>query len=233
MSTSVLDRPFSYLAENLLETWVPADQTQGWLLHRKVTGARKWVQGTEAEARAAGIPVDEAGWPQGEWRARCGDFYAADEGKQPCTEPGGWQRPNPRWLAGLPRDPQQLYDRLRADAPRNSRGDAEVLVYAADALRSGLVPADLRAALYRALAKLPGLEITDQQANLDGRVGIAYAMRDGNTRQEIIIDPATGEFIGERELTTRDLDGMPASTVMSYTSVTSAVVDSIGAKPPG
>ena len=233
MSTTELgQQSFSYLAENLLETWVPADRSQEWLLHRKVTGARKWVQGTEAQARAAGLAVETPGWPEGEWKARCGDFYAADEGKQPCTLPGNWSNPTPPWLAGLPRDPQQLYDRLRADAPRNKRGDAELLVYAADALRSGLIPADLRAALYRALARLPGLEITEQVANLDGRKGTAYGISDGDTRQEIIIDPVTGEFIGERETTARDLDGLKAGTVMSYASVTTAVVDRAGVRPP-
>ncbi|MGH3788164.1 MAG: hypothetical protein ACRDRG_16810 [Pseudonocardiaceae bacterium] len=66
-STAGLDKSFSSLAENLLETWAPADQSQEWMWRRDVTGARTWIQGTEAEARSAGIPVDEAGWSEGEW----------------------------------------------------------------------------------------------------------------------------------------------------------------------
>lgn len=231
-STVAKEKSFSYLAENLLETWVPADQSQEWLWRRDVTGARKWIQGTEADAGAAGV-LDRPGWPEGEWKARCGDWFAAEQRREPCTAPTGWQNPTSGFLASLPPDPQRLYDRLRADAPVNSRGDTELLVYAADALRSGLVPADTRAALYRALAKLPDLEITDQLANLDGRVGIAYGMSDGDSRHEIIIDPATGEFIGERETVIKDLDGMRAGTVMSYTSVSTAVVNEMGAKPAG
>jgi len=230
-TTSANKQSFSYLAENLLETWVPADQKQDWLWRRDVTGKRKWVQGTEEQARAAGYPIDEAAWPEGEWRAPCGDFFAKEEGKQPCTEPGSWQRPTPEFLAGLPRDPAQLFARLKADAPGNKRGDAEVLVLAADTLRSGLIPADLRAALYRALGRLPGLEITEQVANLDGRKGTAYGVNDGDIRQEIIVDPTTGEFIGERETAARNLDGLPADTVMTYTSVTTAIVDTMGTRP--
>jgi hypothetical protein len=235
LATTVLeeDRSFSYLAENLLETWVPADQQQEWLWRRDVTGARKWVHGTEPEARAAGVAVDEPGWPEGEWKARCGDWFVAEEGKQPCQEPGGWQKPTPEWLAGLPRDPAQLYARLDADAPDNKRGPTELLVYAADALRSGLVPADVRAALYRALGKLPGLEITDRLANLDGRVGIAYGMSDGINRHEIIIDPETGEFIGERQTVVKDTDGLKAGTVTTYTSMSTAVVNQLGVRPTG
>jgi hypothetical protein len=74
-----------------------------------------------------------------------------------------------------------MLDRLRADAPRNGRGDAELVVYVADARRSGLVPAPVRAVLCQALALLPHLTITQRVANLAGRTGVA-----------------TGEYIGER-----------------------------------
>mgnify|MGYP002653824162 CR=1 FL=1 len=45
------------------------------------------------------------------------------------------------------------------------------------------------------------------------------------------IDPATGAFIGEREVALEDIDEVPAGTVMSSTSLTTAVVDSLGATP--
>ncbi|TDV40751.1 CU044_5270 family protein [Actinophytocola oryzae] len=219
---------YSYLAENLLETWVPADQTQDWLLRRDVTGARKWVSGTEAEARAAGYPVDEGGGLEGKWRAPCGDWFAKEEHREPCARRGTWQTPDEEFLASLPREPTELYDRLRAaTAGQGPTPDLEVLVYVADALRSGLVPADLRAAFYRALALVPDLRITDRVANLDGREGTAYGVTGEGTRQEIIVDPATGQFIGERE--TAEQDG----TVIGYTSVATAVVPAMGVRPPG
>ena len=84
----------------------------------------------------------------------------------------------------------------------------------ADLLRSGLVPADLRAALYRVLGKVPGLEITEQVANLDGKKGTAYGISDDGTRHDVIIDPATGQFIGERQITDEGFEGIPAGTVI-------------------
>jgi hypothetical protein len=220
---------FSYLEENLLETWVPADQKQDWLLRRGVTGAREWVVGSEEKALAEGYPINEDGGSDGERKAPCGDWYAKDEGKKPCSQPGSWQTPNAEFLAALPRDPDELYDRLLTDV--GDRGETHIVTYVADVLRSGLVPADLRAALYRALAKVPGLEITEQVANLNGQKGTSYGILEDGTRADLIIDPATGQFIGEREVAVDGFESIPAGTVMEYTSVTTAVVDGMGVKP--
>jgi hypothetical protein len=221
-----------FLAENLLETWVPADRTQEWLWRRDVTGARKYLDGTVTEARPG---TRDSTWPEGEWRARCGDWFGSDNGTEACARAGDWSMPTPGFLASLPRDPDELYDRLRRDtAGRGSDPDLEMVVYVADALRSGLVPADLRAALYRALAKVPELEITEELANVDGRKGTAYGVSAKGTRHDVIVDPATGQFIGEREITEEAMDtGIPEGTVLSYTSVTTAVVSEIGVRPAG
>lgn len=222
---------YSYLSENLLETWAPADEKQDWLLRRKTTGARKWVVGTEEQAKADGFPLDDMG-ENGEYRAPCGDFYADGENRKPCTTEGGWQQPNTKFMAALPRDPNQLYDRLQKDtAGHGSDENMEMLVYVADMLRSGLVPADLRAALYRTLAMVPGLEITEQVANLDGHKGTSYGITANGERHDIIIDPTTGQFIGERQIAVDGYEKIPAGTVMEYTSVTTAVVSGMGTAP--
>ncbi|HWM06305.1 MAG TPA: CU044_5270 family protein [Actinophytocola sp.] len=234
MATIQHDRTYSYLAENLLETWVPAKESQEWLLRRKMTGERKWLEGTEEQARAAGIEM-EGGWPEGEWRAPCGDFYAQESGREPeCGKDGSWQTPNQVFLAALPRDPDELHDRLRDDTEgRGSSPDQEMLVYTADVLRSGLVPADLRASLYRVLARVPDVEVIERVANLDGRKGIAFGVAGPDTRHDVIIDPGTGQFIGERQITLIDQGAIPAGTVVSFTSVSSEVVDEMGQVPTG
>ncbi|RKT55033.1 CU044_5270 family protein [Saccharothrix australiensis] len=218
-TTTADERGFSYLNENLIETWIPADPDDEWLLRRRETGNRKWVKGTEAEARAAGAPIEESPWP--EQRAKGGAFT----GNAP--EHGNWQFPGPEFLAGLPADPGRLYERLR----RDSGGGKQVLVYAADALRSGTVPAAVRANLLRALAHLPGLDVTDDAANLDGRRGVALGVSEDRERQEIILDPGTGEVIGERKVSDSLWAGVPKGTVTSYSAVTTAVVDGIGVTP--
>jgi hypothetical protein len=219
MTTGSEKESFSFLNENLLEVWIPADPGGEWLQRRRETGNRKWVQGTEAEARAAGALIEEVPWP--EQRARGGEFA----GNAP--EHGNWQFPKPEFLAGLPTDPELLYDRLRED----SGGGRQALVYAADALRTGLVPAAVRANLLRALTHLPGLEVIDNAVDLDGHQGVALGISEDGERQDIILDPGTGEVIGERKASDSMFAGIPKGTLVGYSSVTTAVVDHIGAKP--
>jgi len=215
----------SYLEESLIETWIPADRSQVWMQRSVQTGNRKLISGTQQELEFVNKLMADS-LPE-VLRAKCGDFHLP-EGEKPCTRAGSWQDPTPEWAAGLPRDPKALYKRLKKDAPRNSRGETELLVYAADALRTGNVPADVRSALYRALGYLDHLEVSDRAANLAGKVGIAYGSDDGTERQEIIIDPRTGDFIGERDVVT---DGKNRGQVMGFTSVTTSIVDQIGTRP--
>ncbi|MEU4745600.1 hypothetical protein AB0G02_34760, partial [Actinosynnema sp. NPDC023658] len=96
-STTSGGREYARLVENLIRTWVPADPRGESLLRRAATGNRQWVVGTEDEAKAAG--VDPGGpWPEGEWRAPCGDFFTDEK----CGRPGGWNNPTPEWQASLP-----------------------------------------------------------------------------------------------------------------------------------
>jgi len=46
----------------------------------------------------------------------------------------------------------------------------------------------------------------------------AFAVDDGETLNEFIVDPKTGEFIGERKTMTKTIGKLKAGTVISYTS---------------
>ncbi|MFI7675229.1 CU044_5270 family protein [Actinophytocola sp. NPDC049390] len=213
------DEQYAFLTEQLVEVWVPADDSQEWLDRSRETGAYKWVSGDEEAAKEAGL-LPRPGKPVSGSRPLC------DGGE--C----GWQNPSHEFLASLPRDATALYDRLRADTRgKGNDPDLEMVVYVADVLRSGMVPADLRAALYRALALVPTLEITEEVANLDGAKGTAYGVSAHGQRHDVIIDPRTGEFIGEREVTEDGNSLVPPNTVTSYTSVTTGVAPKIGVLP--
>jgi hypothetical protein len=223
------EKSLTYLRETLAQQWVPADRTQEWLLRSAGTGVRKWIVGSEADLAALGNPEDEGREP--EVRAKCGDYYL-NPGEQPCQRPGSWQQPTAEFLNSLPTDPKQLYDRLRKDTEgRGQDPDLEMVVYVADAIRTGLVPAKVRANLYRALALVPALEISEQNANLAGRTGIALGVNRAGTKQEMIIDSATGQFIGERQTATAAFGDVPAGTVTGFSSVNVDVSDKIGDKP--
>lgn len=74
---------------------------------------------------------------------------------------------------------------------------------------------------------IPGVTITDQQATLNGTTGVAIGRLEpaNNVQYDIIIDPKTGQYIGEREVTLIAYASFPAGTTTSWTAVTTSVVD--------
>jgi hypothetical protein len=167
-----------------------------------------------------------------EWRTRTPDVWTSN--LAPIDIPASWQAPTPSWLAALPRDPAALRARMYADAAGHGPStDTDGLVLAADVLRSGLAPSELRAVLYRVLRTVPGVTITSESATLDGRTGVGIGRSEDRNglRQEIVIDPATGQVIGERTLVTRQTADLPlpVGTVFHEDALTRAVVDAIPA----
>ncbi|RJQ78454.1 hypothetical protein D5S17_12945 [Pseudonocardiaceae bacterium YIM PH 21723] len=222
--------PYAFRAENLLQQWVPTTESDDWLWRRAVTGNREWVIGTEEKGQAAGI-LKTPGWPTGEWKEPYGDWWATEKNRPAKPQEPRWAWPTPAFQDSLPKDPQAMFDRLRKDTAGKGRTpDAEMLVYAKDALITGLVRADVRATLYRALAMVPGLTVTEGVVTLDGRSGTALGISDGDQRQEIVIDPKTGAFIGDRSVAESGTY-VPKGTVTTTTSVESAVVDKLGQVP--
>lgn len=222
------DRRFSFLGENIMQVWIPADEGREWLLERRVTGRRKWLVGSPQEVAAAG--VDAGGWPDGRWHAPYGDFFGGENGDWPGRGEGCWQIPTSGFLAALPRDPAWLYERLEADSPDDRPGYTGAFMYAVDALRSGRVPADLRAGLYRALLLIPG--VTTTEAGDQGEVPrISLSLDDGVRRTEIFISAIDGQFAGQRDTLTRHTRELRAGTVTTSTTVRVATVDALGEVP--
>jgi len=240
--------PVAFSAEQLAQTWQPSDFDGEWLLKAAPTGNRKWFVGSEETFKAADAERAAKGqmrlagldWPSGEWRAAGGRFSPkalsmVNRGDEP------WSAPTEQQLAEWPRDPQKLYDLMAADPSVTAKPlFGGVLAIAAELLKTGTVPADLKEAIYRAVALIPDLKVTEQVANLDGRTGVALGRDpDGTFRTEIIVDPATGEFIGERrtQLKPDTTDKMRADikpgTVTYSSSVQTTIVDRQGTVPPG
>jgi hypothetical protein len=236
--------PYQHLAEHRLRQWVPASPDRDWVLERELTGAQRWLVGSAHEALTEGFDPRGA-TPTGRFRARHGAFDAAMDAvtdDDPADEErfrtcaalqrpprGNWQSPSMAFFARLPRDPAELLEQLRIDNPGSW---FTPFAAAVTALRTGLAPADLRLALYRALTGLPHVRVVEQTRNLDGRDCLALVHDAGRTRTEVLIDPATGQFAGERDTLRGDSrSGLPAGVVISDTAVRVAVVDRPGCRP--
>ncbi len=135
-------------------------------------------------------------------------------------------------IATLSRDPHTLLQHLRdlamaAPGASVAGRDEDVLGQIAGLLRTGEVPGDLRSAMYDALALVPGIVITEHQTTLDGRTGTAIGVRSRGDLDSVVIDPETGDYLGERQLQTVDVGPVPAGTVIDQTSVRVSVVDRV------
>jgi hypothetical protein len=212
----------SFLTISKDSLYVPANRNDEWV---KVWGPFKpyktFGPASERAAEAYWAPlVSRYGADyQGMMTGRNGVFYSDDNPQSPDR------------IAALPRDPSALLNLIHTlTIGQGSSPDGEALVWIADALRSGAVPAEIRAALYNAAAMIPGVEITEKQANLNGATGIAIGRLEtvNGIRQDLIIDPNTGQLIGERQVLTRGYgpDYFPVGTVIRWTAITTTVVDS-------
>lgn len=136
-------------------------------------------------------------------------------------------------IAKLPRDSATLYTYLYDHAEGDQSKDEAVFTNIVDLLRIGLVPAELRSAMYEVLARVPGVYLADGKANLNGRVGLAISRKEPSlpSSEQIIIDPATGLFIGERSITTDGSHLLPVGTNQGWSAVTTTVVDQAPAGP--
>jgi hypothetical protein len=227
--------PHQHLTEHRLRMWVPPRTDRDWLLVRELTGAQRWLTGSAEQAREDGFELHDVA-QVGRFAAPHGQFDGAaagsdlDDLRTPGAQArrGSWKAPTPEFFARLPLDPQRLLAMLVEDNPGSWFGPFTAAV---TALRTGLVPAALRSALYKALTGLPGVSVA-RAVNLDGLDCMALVHEGGRTTTELMIDPHSGQFAGERDtLRGASRSGLPAGTVISTTAVGTAVVDGPGLRP--
>lgn len=211
-STEADGSSYEWLDTEKSEMYIPADRSGEWVWQRSGrvpttffdTKSKEYVQKQNIQ------PYPEL------LHAANGTFYGSSSPFAPD-------------MSAYPRDPHRLLNSIyKQTLGKGQSVDGEALVFIADLLRTGVVPADLRAALYKAAAMIPGVTITEGQANLDGRTGVAIGrLEEGpsKTRQEIIIDPQTGMLIGERQVITQPLGAIPAGTAVTWTAVETSVSD--------
>jgi hypothetical protein len=244
--------PHQHLSEHRLRQWIPARPECPWVLERELTGAQTWLVGSAEEANADGFdvrdiaPVGRFSAPYGEFDTDLGTDLGSDLDSDLdtafhgafhstlCDPPrpprrGSWQSPTIEFIQRLPDEPEALLARLREDNPGSWFGPFAAAI---TALRTTLVPAGLRAVFYRALTRLPHVHIDEDAMNVDGMPCVAIVHDAGRTRTELLIDPADGQFAGERDtLRTDSRAGLPAGTVISTTAVRTDVVNQPGMRP--
>ena len=171
-----------------LVLYIPADRTKDWFLQLGPDS-----RGPEKVERLLG---GEAGVLTPQERDR-GMFTTAIDIWRP-------------YYAEMPRDPQALLNWFRARGEK-SQGDDWVMSMFSDPLTTALMPPDLRAATFRALALIPGIEVVTRDGSL---VTLQRADTTHARVKTIVVDTATG-FIRSYTAESQDLPGKPVTDAQS------------------
>jgi hypothetical protein len=144
------------------------------------------------------------------------------------------------YAASLSTDPAALETFIQRQYEGGATDNGATYHFAGTFLQSG-APPNVRAALYRLIAGLPGVEWLGPMADRLGRPGIGVGYTGDGIRDVLIFDPATSAVL-EREgvavaylspAVTREPAIWPGEVVNYTVYATSAVVNSITALPGG
>lgn len=197
--------------------YVPADRSADWLYD---WGDAEVVRsfGAQGERAAAewssspGASIRERGTvqvlPGGVWPVGDGDV-------PPVPQLADGYRP---YYDVMPREPAALRDWLRArSGMTGAEGDRWVVASLADPSAINLMPADLRAAFFRAIALIPGFGVVDDDG---GTATLRYSVP-GHRTTTIVIDTSLGlvDAIAESYGTGGVIGDVPESVTRVVTEV--------------
>ncbi|ONK13307.1 CU044_5270 family protein [Streptomyces sp. MP131-18] len=156
----------------------------------------------------------------------------------PAGEMGSERNTGYDHLQTLPTDPGAMLEWLRSHQDVESEGrnyDQDAFVLAGDLLRAPLMPPDVGAALFGALARIPDVLVVPHAVDAAGRDAIAVVRYDSynpGLREELMFDKDTLELIGSRSVATQATDTIEAGQVLHTMAVLErAVVDEDGERP--
>lgn len=190
-----------------------------WVRTTRSLPARTFYGGAAGRALAEDEDaVDPSGGPLVE-RSTDGDFTNGELGG------GTVFGDSPAALRSLPTAPDRMLEALRradlgAGAPSGPAG--HVLAAAAAVLTGGTATPEVQSAVFQALQQQPGIVVVARVTDLDGRRGIAIGVERPSRRydvQQLILDPTSGRYLGDRQVAAIDQGVLPAGTVVSATAV--------------
>ncbi|MGW5973051.1 CU044_5270 family protein [Streptomyces sp. NPDC055186] len=130
-------------------------------------------------------------------------------------EPEGGDRPqnrNYRNLESLPTDPDDMLAWLYRNKEGEGRSDADLAFdLAVETAGETVLPPEVSAALYRAVARIPGVVLVEDSVDATGRRGpaVGFVAPGGASRQELIFDRKTLVLLGERTVVLKDAPTNP------------------------
>ncbi|MEV5824378.1 CU044_5270 family protein [Spirillospora sp. NPDC052242] len=184
-------------------------------------------------------PYETKSWEL--WRRIDGKHqYAAYKDGKLVEPPAGENAPRASRFDPLPTDPDALLRKIGAIP-----GQPDELAFGTllTILAENLHPPQVEATIFRAMQRIPGVTATEGTVDAAGRPAITLGLtaKDGWVRQEVLLDPETYRYRGERSFTVGDRtiegddgdDIVIKSGTLQYEQVrtAAAIVDEPGERP--
>jgi hypothetical protein len=218
----------------------------------------QWIYLKQRQQRGSGPGGVVTGGPSRtvtseQWRRADGRAWALMRGgklevqAQPGT--GMWPPEDLATIESLPTDPDALlawlyWELRKSDGPTGGTDEGRhqsAYIAINVLLRDNVLSPALRAGLYRALARIPGVTLVMATVDAAGRPAVALGrVQEGWLQERILLDPDTFEYLGEQAVAVRDHvakgdDGtwrVRAGTVQRLeVRLEAAIVDQVGARP--
>lgn len=128
----------------------------------------------------------------------------------------------PGYHAGLPVTSSAMLAYLYRHSQGQNPPDVQAFITAGDLIRESYLQPAALAAVLRAVAEIPGVTVTRHATNAAGQAGVGVQQTFRGISEQLIFNPRTYAFIGERQVVVSAGAGLPVGTVMDSTAILAA-----------
>ncbi|GAB3675018.1 hypothetical protein GCM10027589_45090 [Actinocorallia lasiicapitis] len=118
----------------------------------------------------------------------------------PARPPSGCTDYGPTYRTDIPTDAAAAKRWLYRNSNGGNPPDVQAFHTVGDTIREHYLGSKSLAALFKAAADIPGVELHQNVLDFAGRKGVAVGQTFNGLRQELIFDPATYKLLGERQI---------------------------------
>ncbi|MGA5761497.1 CU044_5270 family protein [Nonomuraea bangladeshensis] len=166
-----------------------------------------WEQWTSVDGKQVAAMVDGKLLVQGNHPG----LGAADLARQPVTPEGV--------LAKIRQRLEDMHMVWGGSEPPPSM-DEQLFQAVYQLMGTQALPPEVRAALFRGLATIPGVSFTENVVDADGRRGVAFSHTGARARYDLILDPVDFRFLGTYGVQTTKYDHPSSSVIEAGTPLT-------------
>nr|WP_281174936.1 CU044_5270 family protein [Actinomadura oligospora] len=105
----------------------------------------------------------------------------------------------PAMVTGLPTTQQAMRSWLYEHSQGGNPADVQAFITMGDTVRDRYLRPSSLALMFKAAGTIPGVTVTRDVTDLAGRKGIAIGQTFNGTRRELVFDPKTYRYLGDRE----------------------------------